>query len=246
MKNDLQNHELTGTLPIIYIFLARSNKTINEVSFVGIDSSGALHAMDDSTQDRKALTPGVKITFSQPGATEPQTLYYFSTDISDDGIKKSGFLKFCKALAPGNSLVKSASYLMHESYFSTIRNFLLENSTTLIQDDSGIPVAYFTPDKWLVRYFGSYPGPIPIFAKYMQPLLFTTYQKSHPVPLDFGIGYRHYAKQSTLIVSTHKQPPQPEASPSPAATPSGEIPVAHAVSATTPAVDSAAATPAMQ
>ena len=236
MKNDLQNHELTGTLPLIYIFLARSSKTINEVSFVGIDSDGTLHAGGDAAPDHKALTPGVKITFSQPGATEPQTLYYFSTDISDDGIKKSGFLKFCKALSPGNSLVKSASYLMHESYFSTIRSFLLENSITLIQDDSGIPVSYLAPDKWLVRYFGSYPGPIPIFNKYMQPQLFSIYQKSNPVPLDFGIGYRHYAKQSTLIVGTRKQPAPPEASPTPAASPAGETPSSPSVSAATPAI----------
>jgi len=247
MKNDLQNHSLTGTLPLIYIFLARSNKTINEVSYVGIDSAGALHPVDDATPDRKALTPGVKITFSQPNATEPQTLYYFSTDISDDGIKKSGFLKFCKGLAPGNSFVKSASYLMHESYFSTIRNFLLENSVTLIEDDSGIPVSWFTSDKWLVRYFGSYPGPIPIFQKYLQPQLFQTYQKIHPVPLDFGIGYRHYAKQSTLILSVRKPAAQPgsslapASSPAPAATPAAAPAPSPAVVPLAPAVGNIAA-----
>lgn len=211
MKTDLQNHELSGTLPLLCIFLARSNKTIHEVSFVGLDAGGGLQAMEAPTTARKALAPGVKITFSQPGAAEPQTLYYFSTDISDDGLKKSGFLKFCKALAPGNSLVKSASYLMHESYFSAIRAFLLENSATLVQDDSGIPLSHFAPEKWRMRLFGSYPGPIPIFKKYFQPDLFSLYQKSNPVPLDFGIGYRHYAKQSTLMVGTRRPPPANQA-----------------------------------
>ncbi len=232
MKNDLQNHELTGTLPLIYIFLARSNKTIHEVSYVGIDAAGKLQPVDSVASSHSGLTPGVKITFSQPNATEPQTLYYFSTDISDDGIKHSGgFLKFCEALAPGNSFVKSASYLMHESYFATIRSFLLENSITLIQDDSGIPVSWFTPDKWQVRYFGNYPGPIDIFKKYLQPDLFSTYQKSHPIPLGFGIGYRHYASQSTLILATHKLPEPSD--PAPAAGPAAVE--APAVPATTPA-----------
>ena len=155
---------------------------------------------------------------------EPQTLYFFSTDISDDGIKKSGFLKFCESLAPGNSFVKSASYLMHESYFSTIRSFLLNNSNTLVQDDSGIPISFFAPDSWQLRYFGSYPGPISIFAKYLQPQLYSIYQHSHPVPLDFGIGYRHYAKQSTLILGTRKSQPS-EAAPasSPAAGPAAAM-----------------------
>jgi len=233
MKNDLQNHELGGTLPLIYIFLARSNKTINETGYVGIDADGKLQPWDTAATEHKGLTPGVKITFSQQNATEPQTLYYFSTDISDDGIKKSGFLKFCKSLAPGNSFVKSASYLMHESYFSTIRSFLLDNSNTLVEDDSGIPVSYFTPDKWQVRYFGSYPGPIPIFKKYLQPLLFATYQNIHPVPLDFGIGYRHYAKQSTLILSTRK--PEPGATPSTApANPPAAIPAGPTSAAASP------------
>lgn len=217
MKTELQNHELGGTLPLIYIFLARSNKTIHDVSFVGLDADGALQGMNGAAPDHRTLAPGVKITFSQPNATEPQTLYYFSTDISDDGVKKSGFLKFCKALAPANSFVKSASYLMHESYFSTVRAFLLENSAMIVQDDSGVPFGFFAPDKWQVRFFGSYPGPIPIFKKYFQPELFSIYQKSNPVPLDFGIGYHHYAKQSTLILATRKPDPAKDAPASPTA-----------------------------
>ena len=215
MKVDLQNHELGGTLPLIYIFLARSNKTINEVSYVGIDATGQVQPIatanmkNDTLEEvgagHSGLINGVKITFSQPNAAEPQTLYYFRTDISDDGIKKTGgFLKFCESLAPGNSFVKSASYLMHESYFSTIRSFLLKSSLTLVQDDSGIPVSNFTTDKWQMRYFGSYPGPIDIFKKYLQPDLLVDYKEGHPIPLDFGIGYRHYASQSTLILAVHK------------------------------------------
>lgn len=235
MKNDLQSHTLNGTLPILYIFLARSNKTINEVGHVGLDSDGKLHLLEtEPSSNHGTLIPGVKITFSQPDAAQPQTLYYFSTDISDDGLKKAGgILKFCQEMAPANSFVKSASYLMHESYFSSIRTFLLNNSRMLIQDDSGIPLSYFKPDKWQMRYFGSYPGPIDIFKKYTQPELALSYQKSNPVPLDFGIGYRHHARQSTLIVATRKpgESPSPtEESPAvarPAAGSPAEAPVAQ-------------------
>ena len=47
-----------------------------------------------------------------------KTLYYFSTDLSNGGVKSSGFLKFCATLAPGNSLIKSASYLLHSGSFT--------------------------------------------------------------------------------------------------------------------------------
>src|SRR6201999_3076321 len=96
----------------------------------------------------KANSPhGVRILFAGKDGAE-KTLYYFSTDLSNGGVKSSGFLKFCETLAPGNSLIKSASYLLHSDGFSTVRDFLLNNSATIIQDDSGIPLAYYDPKKW--------------------------------------------------------------------------------------------------
>ncbi|HJT81494.1 MAG TPA: hypothetical protein VJ719_09885, partial [Chthoniobacterales bacterium] len=43
MKVDLQQQQLTGTIPILYVFLARADKTIKEVSFVALDRNGGLH-----------------------------------------------------------------------------------------------------------------------------------------------------------------------------------------------------------
>ncbi len=206
MKDDLQNHTLKGTLPILYIFLARSGMTIGDVGYVGLDADGVLSPQQDGTRNAKASAPGVRIHFTAEGSSTQRTLYYFSTDISDGGLKQSGFLKFCKSLAPGNSCVKSASYLMHDSYFSSIRGFLLENSTTLVQDDSGIPVTYFANDVWQMRFFGSYPGPISLFKNCWQAKLAEAYRTSKPTPLDFGIGYRYRAGESTLMVAARKPP----------------------------------------
>ena len=201
MKKDLYNHSLKGALPIISIFMARADKTITGMEYVGIDADGVLSAIDAPTREGAVTAPGIKITFHNPGCEVPRTLYYFSTDISDSGLKSTGFMKFCKGLAPGNSLVKSASYLMHKSYFSTVRSFLLENSETLVQDDSGIPVAYFPPTEWDLRLFGRYPGPIPLFKEHTQRRLHELYRDANPVPLDFGIGYRHRKGESMLMVA---------------------------------------------
>ena len=84
----------------------------------------------------------MKIVFSD-GSGPHQTLYYFSTDLSDDGVKRSGFLAFCAKLGTADSFVKSASYLMHSGGFGTVRSFLLDHSATVLEDDSGIPLAYF-------------------------------------------------------------------------------------------------------
>jgi hypothetical protein len=96
---------------------------------------------------------GARIIFAGSDGVE-RTLYYFSTDLSNSGVRASGFLKFCSTLAPGNSLLKSASYLLHSGNFTTVRDFILANSATIIQDDSGVPLAYYNPRKWRFFPFG--------------------------------------------------------------------------------------------
>jgi hypothetical protein len=204
MKTDLQRAELQGTLPIFYVFLARGGKTITDISFITLDKNGQPHPSLPNEKS-KSLTPGVRVTFTGEPGTAPQTFYYFTTDLSNDGIRSQpGFLKFCAAQGTGASLLKSASYLMFENGFSTVREFLLDHSRAIVQDDSGIPIAAFDQAKWRLRFFGSYAGPIELFKQYYQPQLQGLYQQSNPAPLPFGIGYRWSPRQSTLIVGTAK------------------------------------------
>jgi hypothetical protein len=204
MKTDLQHEQLKGTLPIFYVFLARAGKTINDISFITLDRDGQPHPTVPNEKG-KGLTPGVHIIFSAPDGAS-QNLYYFTTDLSNEGIRSQpGFLKFCAKPAAAASLLKSASYLMFENGFSTIREFLLNHSKAIVQDDSGIPVAAFDQAKWALRFFGNYPGPIDLFKQYFQPNLLELYRQSNPAPLGFGIGYRWSPRQSTLIVATPRR-----------------------------------------
>ena len=205
MKTDLEREELKGTLPIFYVFLARSSKTITDIDFITLEKGGQPHITVPGERS-KGLTPGVRITFTGAQDAAPQTLYYFTTDLSNDGIRaQPGFIRFCEGQSTGYSLLKSASYLMFENGFDDVRNFLLTHSKVIVQDDSGIPVAAFDPAKWQLRFFGAYAGPIEIFKQHFQPQLQTLYQQIHPGPIEFGIGYRWNSRQSTLIVGTRKE-----------------------------------------
>jgi hypothetical protein len=196
MKTDLHAGELSGTLPILYVFLARSGKTIRNVSTVALDDKGtAYFANENSTAN---ATRGVRIVFAGSDGAE-RTLYYFSTDLSNSGVRSSGFLKFCATLAPGNSLIKSASYLLHSGNFSTVREFLLANSATIIQDDSGIPLADFGARKWRFFPFGRYAGPISKFPQMYQQSYAELFQGAQPI--DFGIGYRWRSYESNLLMA---------------------------------------------
>ncbi len=112
---------------------------------------------------------------------------------------------------------------MFENGFTRVRDFLLSHSKAIVQDDSGIPISAFDQAQWLLRFFGSYAGPIDLFKQYYQPQLYGLYQQSNPAPLSFGIGYRWSPRQSTLIVATRRanelSPLQtgPTADPAPAA-----------------------------
>jgi len=196
MKVDLRAGQLNGTLPILYVFLARSGKTIRDVSPVALDDKGTAYFANENPGPN--ATQGVRIVFAGSDG-EQKTLYYFSTDLSNSGVKSSGFLKFCETLAPGNSLIKSASYLLHAGNFSTVRDFILVNSATIIQDDSGIPLNDYNPKKWRFFPFGRYAGPIGEFPGRYQQSYADLFRRSQP--MDFGIGYRWRSYESNLLLS---------------------------------------------
>ena len=201
MRVELNQGRVTGTLPILMVFLARSGKTIYDVSPFDLQSDGSIHPAEDKIPN--ATAKGVKIIFSDD-IGKKRTLYYFSTDVSENGIKNSGFLKFCGKLGTGDSFVKSASYLMHSDNFSTIREFLLTHSAALLQDDSGIPIRFFTKG-WQLHPFGRYVGPIPLFAAQSQQALYQVFGKGRATPIAFGIGYRWKPMESNLLLAVNDE-----------------------------------------
>jgi hypothetical protein len=195
MKTDLRAGQMNGTLPLLYVFLARSGNTIRSVSPITLDTAGVVHSADETPGN---TARGVRIAFAGSDGVQ-RTLYYFSTDLSNSGVRNSGFLPFCARLGPGDSLIKSASYLLHAGNFTTVRSFLLANSAAIIQDDSGIPLADYDPRKWRLLPFGRYAGPIAKFPGRYQPKYAELFRRSQPI--DFGIGYRWRAFETNLLLA---------------------------------------------
>ena len=188
LRGYLQHSQLKGVLPIIFVFLARSGKEILNVDYISLTKEGPR---------------GVKVSFLDPATGARKVLYYFSADLSDDGLKRSQeVLRFCNKLGPTNSFLKAASYLLHQNGFNIARNYLLRVSASILQDDSGIPFRYFTPKSWTLRFFGSYTGPIDLFKDYYQPDLRQYYAASYPKPLTFPFGYQWNPHDATLILAT--------------------------------------------
>src|SRR5262249_12917839 len=210
MRTQLHEGPVYGTIPVLYVFMARTGKTIHDVSLVGLDMDGSFIKTDEPAAPggdvkkgatrsiARSAAPGVKIVFSD-GDGPKQRLYYFSTNLSDGSIERSGFLAFVEKLAPADSFIKSASYLLHSGGFSKVRGMLLDRSATILEDDSGIPLAYFDSKKWKLQPFGRYVGPLNIFGRSYQPGMAQLFQ--HATPIDFGIGYRWRRNESNLLLA---------------------------------------------
>jgi hypothetical protein len=244
MKHQLRETALSGTLPILMVYIARAGKTIDDVSLVTLSPDGTVAPLDRNAPQRGVQ--GAKITFHSAGKPK-QTLYYFSTDVSDSGVKNSGFLKFVDTFGRGDALFKAASYLPHSGNFSQVRDFVLEKADYVVQDDSGIPVGYFKRDQWNFQPFGRYLGPIAIFPGRHQNQLAEMYHRGPAKPIDWGMGYRWRTNESNVLLAVRKdigtrQQLRPAISETPAVKPlpaEAAAPV-PATTATTPSTPAAA------
>jgi hypothetical protein len=206
MKVDLAEK---GVLPILYVFLARTNNKILDVQYITLQKDAKVQTFENAQKARedKNLIPGVKISFLPQGESNPRTLYYFSVDLSNGALQKTPeFNTFVKQFPEPITYLKAASYLMHREDFSNIRDLILAESSSLLQDDSGMPVKYVDSSKWNLKFYGNYTQPIDLFSTRYQGDLRDIYKSDSSIkPLDFGIGYKYQVNESNLMLATSKQ-----------------------------------------
>lgn len=206
MKVDLAEK---GVLPILFVFLARTNNKILDVEYIALNKDATVQMFEDAQKalEAKDLIRGVKISFVPNGESQPRTLYYFSADLSNEGLQKTPeFNTFVKQFQQPITYLKAASYLMHREDFSNIRDTILAQSSSVLQDDSGMPVKYLDQSKWNLKFYGNYTQPIDLFSTRYQPDLRDIYKNDSSIKsLDFGIGYKYQVNESNLMLATLKK-----------------------------------------
>jgi hypothetical protein len=211
MKVDFKIQELKGTLPIMMVFLVRTGHRIVTMEPVAINDSGRI---ENSSANQYNSMSGIRITYEKENTTltkSPQKeVYYFSIDLSNASLaRKPEFSSFMDNNGEVITFIKSASYLMHEKNFATIRSLILKHSTILVEDDSGIPLKYFTDTSsaytWTPQFYGGYKAPIPMFKAFYQEDLKNSYADTSKIrPLPFRIGYGNSNKSNILVVQKKK------------------------------------------
>lgn len=199
MKVDLTGKrakDLDGTIHLLLVFLKQLDYNIIDIQPMTFDRQNRLVPADTFNTD------AVRIVFTSQGGESPKELFYFSADLSDGHFGKDTPLYSWLQQQPiSTTFLKSASYLMHKTYFSHIRTFIIEKSQFILQDDSGIPLRFFTNGQWHIRLYGSYTRPIALFKDWYQKELHDLYRKKENVKdLPFGIGYKYRKGESTLML----------------------------------------------
>lgn len=208
MSKDLKNTEVDGTIHLLFLFLSRTGNEIVSALPITIDSLGNTVYLNSFPELKTAnlKTRGVQIQFKTPD-NKVKELNYFSLNLADAALKKNpGFKIFLGKMQGFNTYLKGASYLLHKAYFSEVRNIILNGSSTVVQDDSGIAFKYFRENatNWDFRLYGEYTKPISLFKNAYQKDLDSLYKAKGASALGFGIGYNFKDKNSNLMVAKRK------------------------------------------
>jgi hypothetical protein len=215
MDSELRGQTTDGILLPMLHLLVRTNHTILGVRYVRVDDDGKIveRPLDWKT-DSKFANRGVEVEFeSAPGAPS-QRAYYFSINLDDEHLgANSSFKAFLARVTDTVSMFKATSYMTHHDEFSLIRNHVLNNSVMVVQDDSGIPFHFYTPDKWDVALYGDYDKPYGSFRYMQEKDLRDAFKSGKPKALPMHIGYGYRRIESNLEVATRKdvQPPLADA-----------------------------------
>jgi hypothetical protein len=201
MSEQLKTPALNGALPLMLASMGLLDLGVVAVEPFDLAKIPGPHPHADVNAERRAK--GIKLTFFNPPAGKPQTLYYLSLNVTNGALRANPeFLPFLESFKPTMTLVKSAAYLMQLREFTHVRKTLLDVTDVLVQDDTGIPYAFLVGHKFEIRLYGHYAPPISEFPNaYQEDLAAAFEQPGKAAPLPFPFGYHWKEGTSGLIVA---------------------------------------------
>jgi hypothetical protein len=202
MSRQLRGQLVDGLLPVILMLLARTGNTIDNVRNVAIDDAGKLIELPKAQAKPGDQPDGLEVLYHKEGETKPRKLYYFRLDLGLGLVKNPSFLTFVGGFGKPETLIKSASFLLHWKEFVTLRDYIVANSKQIVQDDTGIRYQILTKQGFKVRLYGSYGRPDrPFQAQYQNDMRDAFEEPGRVKPLGFSMGYGTGRRASHLIVA---------------------------------------------
>lgn len=199
MGKELHQSDLNGVLPLILFYARRQAFSISSISYLKMSDEGFVSEVDRNEAE------GVRVVITDASQKIKKVLEYYKTDLSNSGLTpETKFYKFFSRIENKNVFLKAASYLLHNDGFSNIRDIILNKTTYILQDDSGLPFKYVNNEQWETQLYGKYTRPIGLFSRRVQPELRAEFSKREPQPLPFRIGYNISHDEPHLIFAKRK------------------------------------------
>ncbi len=196
-----------GILPLMLLLLARNGNVIDYVRYVRLTETG--EAVPEAANVPRHH--GVEIHYRQPSETQSRILYYIKTDLASPFKTDPSFSRFLAHQGRSDTLIKSASFLLHWMQFAAIREYILANSNLILQDDTGVPYKMLKPKEWDVKLYGEYSHPDKPFTSEWQTDLAEAFKEPGRVrELGFVLGYGSRRRPSSMMLATRiAAPAQP-------------------------------------
>ena len=207
MSSKVKKSSLNGVAALMCFFLGRDGYIILDAREVFITPEGVVGYDFKNKNPGKDHVSGIEIIFM--GADQKhRRASYFQINVYNKSAQLPRFFAMIETFNPQAAIIKSASYLMSDKNFSSIREQVLAKSPMIIQDDSGIDYHYFKKTEWDISYFGKYHKPIPLFSHQYQKSLENDVAKYSKGPINFVYGYGYGYPDMTyhLIVARKKKP----------------------------------------
>jgi hypothetical protein len=197
-----------GILPLMLLLLARNGNVIDYVRYGRLTENGEFVPEAVNVPRHHA----VEIHYRHPSETQSRILYYFKTDLAGPFKTDPSFSRYLTRQGRPDTLIKSASFLLHWAQFAAIREYILANSNLILQDDTGVPYRMLKPEEWQVQLFGEYSHPDKPFTSEWQTDLADAFKEPGRVKqLGFVLGYGSHRRPSSMILATRiaSPPSQP-------------------------------------
>lgn len=201
LTNDLigKNGPRPRFIKLLIYNLAFAQAQIKEIKMVTVTDDGKILPVKD-----RSAADGVRFELITKDG-HPATLDYIYANISDAGLEKNE--KYQKAFARKSSdvvLVKSASHLLQNTYFSKMKNILISKAKWITQDETGIDIVPLS-ENFDIQLFGKFIKPNNLWANSPSAIRLANYYEKHPKTenLPFYLGYNKLGG-SMLMVAKRK------------------------------------------
>lgn len=200
MEKEVSTDSFNSIISVILFFLSRSDYEVVNVRHVWITGESELTDTAPAARGGKNIS-GAEILFRKDQSSPLKRVRYFQLNVIDNSLKTyTNFIPYLETYGRYTTIIKSASYLMHNTdKFTKIRALVLDHSDYLLQDDSGAALRYFPTDTWKLSFHGTYSRPVPLFAHRYQADLNDMIKKHSTGPLPFSYGYNFKENESNLM-----------------------------------------------